>query len=210
LPRDARTGLRLGHEALRAGDPPRARVPDEGGARDGRRPPRAPDRGGDEGRRRPRGGPHPLLRGPARALLPARARAAGGEPGRHALCRAARGGLPRSCAATTAPRTSSSAATTPASGAGTAPTTPIASSTRSHRASSGSSRCASSTRSGAPSRGRWPRRRRRRPGRTSGVALSGTGLREMLARGERPPEEFTRPEVADVLLASHVREPLRV
>ena len=42
------------------------------------------------------------------------------------------------------------------------------------------------------------------------VALSGTGLRAMLARGERPPEEFTRPEVADVLLASYAREPLQV
>ena len=32
------------------------------------------------------------------------------------------------------------------------------------------------------------------------VFLSGTAVRELLGRGERPPEEFTRPEVADVLI----------
>jgi sulfate adenylyltransferase len=41
------------------------------------------------------------------------------------------------------------------------------------------------------------------------IVLSGTKLRELLLRGERPPEEFTRPEVADVLIeAMTAREPM--
>jgi len=34
----------------------------------------------------------------------------------------------------------------------------------------------------------------------SRVTLSGTRVREMLAAGEEPPAEFTRPEVARVLM----------
>ncbi len=34
------------------------------------------------------------------------------------------------------------------------------------------------------------------------IFLSGTKVREMLLKGERPPEEFTRPEVADILIGS--------
>lgn len=38
------------------------------------------------------------------------------------------------------------------------------------------------------------------------VFLSGTKVREMLSRGERPPGEFTRPEVADVLMKAYRNE----
>ncbi len=38
------------------------------------------------------------------------------------------------------------------------------------------------------------------------VFLSGTKVREMLARGEAPPSEFTRPEVADILIATYTKK----
>jgi len=43
--------------------------------------------------------------------------------------------------------------------------------------------------------------------RSSHVFLSGTKVRELLSRGERPPPEFTRPEVADVLMEAYAAPP---
>ena len=38
------------------------------------------------------------------------------------------------------------------------------------------------------------------------IFLSGTKVREMLTNGERPPVEFSRPEVADILIAAYAKE----
>jgi sulfate adenylyltransferase len=39
------------------------------------------------------------------------------------------------------------------------------------------------------------------------LVISGTELRAMLGRGERPPQEFTRPEVADILIEYYRNAP---
>jgi sulfate adenylyltransferase len=43
-------------------------------------------------------------------------------------------------------------------------------------------------------------------GKEDRVLISGTKLREMLSKGERPPKEFTRPEIADILMDFYKRQ----
>jgi sulfate adenylyltransferase len=45
-------------------------------------------------------------------------------------------------------------------------------------------------------------------GEDAHVSLSGTRVREMLSRGEMPPPEFSRPEVARILIAAYQQQPV--
>ena len=162
--------------------------------------------GDDEGGRHPRRRADALLPSAARRLLRPGPRRAVGAAGVDALRRAAlRRSSTRSCARTTAARTSSSAATTPASATTTARTTLRRSSTNSNPARSPSSRSSSSTASTACAARAWPARTPARIGNDVHVFLSGTRVRQMLEAGEAPPPEFTRPEVADVLIEASAR-----
>ena len=186
-------------------DPPRARVRHEVGARDRRRPARAPAGGRDEGRRRPGRGARRLLPRAARPLLPGQT-ARCSRPSRPPCATAARArpSGTRSAARTTAARTSSSGATTPASAATTARTTRSTSSTSLEGPELGieplmfehSFYCRSCGVDGLGQDLPAP----------VGVSTSSSRARRCArcsARGERPPVEFSRPEVADILIAAY-------
>jgi sulfate adenylyltransferase len=180
----------------------RARVPDEGRARDGRRAADPPARRRHEGRRHPAATRVACYEALVENYYPADRVLVSAFPARCATPGRARRSGTRSAARTTAARTSSSAATTRVSARTTAPTTrslifdefepheldiepmffehtfwcKVCGSMAEHEELSA---------------------------RRRSVALSGTKVREMLGNGEVPPVEFTRPEVAEVLIEAY-------
>ena len=151
----------------------------------------------------PAGRAHAGLRGrPARELLPGSATLLGGLPGRHALRRAPRGGLARhlpqelrlhALHRRTGPRRRRQLLRHLRRAAHLR--------ARSTRPSWASRRSSSSTPSTAGRAAPWPRPRPARTAPTSGVSLSRhPRCGRCCAAGEAPPPEFTRPEVARVLM----------
>ena len=179
-------------------DPPRPRVPDQGGARGLRRPLPAPaDRRDQEGRH-PRRRADEVLRGPDGELLPERPGRARRQPGGDALRRPARGDLPRG----RPPQLRRHALHR-------RPRPRRRRRLLRHLRRAGDLRRGRHREAGDPPADvrahllvlqvRGPGLRQDLPAhaRGSGSSSRGTKVREMLEAGETPPPEFTRHEVAD-------------
>ena len=130
-------------------------------------------------------------------------------PGRDALRRPARGGAPRaSCARTTAAPTSSSGRDHAGVGNyyGTYDAQRIFDELRPAR-SSASRRCSSSTPSGATCRRHGDHQDLARTRPRTGSSCPAPRCARCSAGGEMPPVEFTRPEVAKILIEAYAKTP---
>ena len=185
-------------------DPPRARVPDQGGAGDLRRALHPPaDRRDQEGRH-PRRRADALLRGPDGQLLPPGPRDARRQPRQDALRGPARGGPARDHppqlrlhALHRRPR--------PRRRRRLLRHLRRAADLRRHRhrPSSGSRRCSSSTRSGATSARGWARRRPARIPRNRTCSSPGPRCARCSRPARSRPHEFSRDEVAEILIDAY-------